>query len=84
MPINYADRTNLERGKITGGRPGSLYGVWGSSAPDVFAVGRDSTILHYDGSVWSKVSNVGTWGWHFDDVWCKSASDVFFVGWGPW
>jgi hypothetical protein len=27
-----------------------LRGVWGSSGSDVFAVGDDGTILHYDGS----------------------------------
>jgi hypothetical protein len=25
----------------------TLYGVWGSSSSDVFAVGDDGTILHY-------------------------------------
>jgi hypothetical protein len=30
-----------------------LYGVWGSSASDVFAVGWNGTILHYDGSTWT-------------------------------
>ena len=34
-----------------------LYGVWGSSASDVFAVGDGGTILHYDGSAWSAMSS---------------------------
>ncbi|MCJ7744191.1 MAG: hypothetical protein MUO99_06480, partial [Dehalococcoidales bacterium] len=29
-----------------------LFGVWGSSASDVFAVGGVGTILHYDGKSW--------------------------------
>jgi len=31
-----------------------LLDVWGSSAENVFAVGYDGVILHYDGSEWSK------------------------------
>jgi hypothetical protein len=30
-----------------------LRAVWGSGPEDVFAVGLDGTILHYDGSAWS-------------------------------
>jgi hypothetical protein len=60
--------------------------VWGSSASDVFAVGRadwngqgdKSLILHYDGNQWTQMSTntmsflLGVWG--------SSASDVFAVG----
>ena len=34
----------------------SIYGIWGSSAQDVFAGGIGG-ILHYDGSNWSKINN---------------------------
>ena len=46
----------------------SLYGVWGSSGSDVFAVGDAGTILHYDGSAWTPMSSGttdslrGVWG----------------------
>ena len=36
-----------------------LHSVWGSSATDVFVVGDAGTVLHYDGSAWSKM-NCGT------------------------
>lgn len=32
--------------------PFDFYGVWGSGPSDVFAVGYQDTILHYDGSSW--------------------------------
>jgi hypothetical protein len=31
----------------------SINGLWGTSPDDVFAVGRDGTILHYDGLRWT-------------------------------
>jgi hypothetical protein len=33
-----------------------LNNVWGNSGSDVFAVGADTTILHYDGKAWSHMS----------------------------
>lgn len=32
-----------------------LYKVWGRSADDVYVVGRAGTLLHYDGSSWSRL-----------------------------
>ena len=34
-----------------------LYGVWGSNGDDVFAVGRNGTILRYDGSSWAYMTS---------------------------
>jgi hypothetical protein len=39
-----------------------LNGIWGSSSTDVFAVGEDGIIMHYNGSTWSSMSS-GTTGW---------------------
>lgn len=55
-----------------------LEGVWGNSSSDVFAVGTDGTILHYDGSSWSSMTS-GT-SKSLRDVWGSSGSDVFAVG----
>ncbi len=55
-----------------------LNGVWGSSGSDVFAVGMDGTILHYDGIGWSALSGGTTW--HLNDVWGSGGGDVFAVG----
>jgi len=62
-----------------------LWDVWGTSPSNVFAVGANNTILHYDGSRWtSMASNI-----NFPSpitllaVWGSSASDVFAAGtWG--
>ncbi len=58
---------------------GSLHGVWCSSPGDVFAVGADSTVLHYDGSGWTKLSLPVAPGW-LNGVWASSPSEVFVVG----
>ena len=64
---------------MTSGTTGELYGVWGSSTSDVFAVGAGGTILHYDGTDWSEMDNGG-----FDDymisVTGSSSSDVYAMG----
>lgn len=60
------------------GASDGLESVWGSSSSDVFAVGVDGIILHYDGSAWS-VMNSGTSD-ELYGVWGSSSTDVFAVG----
>jgi hypothetical protein len=55
-----------------------LYGVWGSSGTDVFAVGSVGTLLHYDGNDWTPM-NSGTTENLFG-IWGTSESDIFAVG----
>jgi len=66
------------RAQLTG-RPGDLWGVGGSGAADVFAVG-DSGILHYDGVSWSAQAS-GTTQTLFA-VWGSAPTAVFAVGKG--
>ncbi|OQY49064.1 MAG: hypothetical protein B6240_03955 [Desulfobacteraceae bacterium 4572_87] len=53
---------------MTSGAIDSLYGIWGSSVSDVFAVGYSGTIFHYDGISWSPMTSgatnslYGIWG----------------------
>ena len=63
---------------MTSGTTYHLYGVWGSSGSDVFAVGGNGTILHYNGSAWSSMTS-GTTN-NLLGVWGSSGSDVFAVG----
>jgi len=67
----------------------ALWGIWGSSKNDVFAVGGyydfnswifNSTILHYDGSAWSKMDSGTLIDTNLLGVWGSSATDVFTVG----
>jgi hypothetical protein len=50
--------------RTSDGQGTSQGGVWGSSGSDVFAVGSNGTILHYDGSSWSSMTS-GTSAWLF-------------------
>jgi len=63
---------------VTGHKdPNSFWGVWGSSANDIFMVGQNGTIAHYNGTTWSDQSYATTQD--LDDVWGSSGSDVFAV-----
>ena len=53
--------------------------VWGSSPNDVYAVGVQGQVVHYDGDAWQIVFSTSGFGTLYD-VWGSSAEDVFAVG----
>ena len=56
----------------------TLEAVWGSSETDVFAVGANGTILHYDGIEWlPMISNTTN---YLTCIWGSSDRDVFAGG----
>ncbi|HEY9227896.1 MAG TPA: hypothetical protein VIP11_14665, partial [Gemmatimonadaceae bacterium] len=60
--------------------PGSgiLYGIWGTTPTNVFAVGASGRILRYNGTAWSQMTSPTTRT--LTRVWGSSASDVWAVG----
>ncbi|MBN1374920.1 MAG: hypothetical protein JXA01_02060 [Dehalococcoidia bacterium] len=75
-PVSAEDAwTDMSYGTIN-----DLHGVWGSSAHDVFAVGDEGTILHYNGSTWSAMTSSTANDLH--GVWGSYASNVFAAGSG--
>src|SRR5450432_207462 len=56
----------------------SLYGVWGSGSSDVWAVGLDGTVLHWDGTSWSAGSSASSAS--FFCVWGANANDIWAAG----
>ncbi len=59
----------------SGGLDDGLYGIWGSAANDVFAVGEGGLALHYNGSSWSTTATGGSY--LYRAVWGSSSTDVF-------
>ena len=55
----------------------TLFGVWGSSGSDVFAVGRHGQIFHYNGAAWSYRWMTGE---DLNGVWGTSSTEVFVAG----
>ncbi|MCL7489195.1 MAG: hypothetical protein M8357_13590, partial [Desulfobulbaceae bacterium] len=55
-----------------------LNGICGFSETDMYVVGADSLILHYNGSEWSGV-DVGT-GYDLNDIRCAGTGDIIAVG----
>ena len=55
-----------------------LEGISGVSASDIWAVGVNGAIIHYDGTQWS-VQSIGT-GYRLNDVWAVGTNDIFAVG----
>jgi hypothetical protein len=58
----------------------SLFGTWGSSPMDMWAVGMRGTVLHADGQTVASVP-AGT-ATRLDDVWGTGPADVWTVGQG--
>ena len=57
---------------------GSLKKIWGSGPSDVFAVGDNGVILHWDGITWSAMESVATVA--LSAVWGTGPNDVFVAG----
>ena len=61
---------------------GALFGIWGSTSNNVWAVGDDGALIHWNGAYWQgSSSNTAK---HLRDVWGSGASDVWAVGYGGW
>jgi hypothetical protein len=64
--------------QMSSGTSDALQAVWGTSASDIFAVGANGTILHYNGTSWSAMTSgttdilLSVWGSASDDVWAVS------------
>lgn len=65
---------------MTGNIPFSpLNDVWGSASDDIFAVGENGVIIHFDGTSWQPMeSGVTT---TLASVWGTAHDDVFVAGW---
>ncbi len=56
----------------------SLFGIWGRSLSEIYAVGLGPTALYYDGISWNDMAHEG-YGTPLD-IWGPSSDDLFTVG----
>jgi hypothetical protein len=91
--IPYTFPADAEGASLLGSCPGwswtdplpqgnDLNGVWGVGSADVWAVGANGTVVHWNGSEWSTTgaaSNSGTTS-YLQDVWGSGSNDVWAVG----
>lgn len=57
-----------------------LWSVWAISHSDIWAVGENSTVLHWDGTSWAPKADAVPPGVSFSGVWASGPSDVWAVG----
>ncbi len=61
---------------------GDLRAMWGTSASDIWATGRDGAAAHWDGTAWTSVKLpttsdvVGIWGTGADNVWAVGGGNA--------
>ncbi|NOZ28470.1 MAG: PKD domain-containing protein [Chloroflexi bacterium] len=53
--------------------------IWGTSPSDIYVVGSRYTILHYDGTSWSRVGP-NNLSYYLYDVWGSASNDVYVLG----
>ena len=58
---------------------GFLHNAWGASSNDLFVVGDKGTILHFDGTAWTKFPQITTKD--IRHIWGTSHSNVWASGW---
>jgi len=62
------------------GTDADLLAVHGTSASDIWAIGESNTVLHFDGSRWTKLQQPASpYAYTLDDVWAISPNDVHFA-----
>jgi photosystem II stability/assembly factor-like uncharacterized protein len=59
-----------------------LYDIWGSSETNIYAVGYDGTVVHYDGSTWNVELTGGTSPTFLTSVWGADSTNVYACGSG--
>ncbi len=77
--ILHKHSTGWQNDKVPSGT--FLNGVWGRSSNDVFAVGLGGTILHYNGSSWSKLDGPASVA-NLNAAWGAADGGLFLVGAG--
>ncbi|MFT3700455.1 MAG: hypothetical protein QM831_45345 [Kofleriaceae bacterium] len=57
-----------------------LRAAFALSPTDIYAAGDSGSIVHYDGSTWTKIAGIPTTTWSLYAVWASAANDVYAIG----
>lgn len=76
--IGYADPVGGQWQAMDSGTTESLYDIWGTGLDNIYAVGLNGTILHFNGAGWTSMSSPT--GKHLFGVWGSSSDDIWAVG----
>lgn len=77
----FDDCRHLNWNLVTPPSVTDLRGMWGTGPDDIFVVGNDNFIAHYNGSEWVTMSVPISVDIDLYDVWGASSDDVYAVGW---
>lgn len=82
--FSRADGGNYSETTVETPASTSLRGLWGSADDDIWAVGDASTVIHWDGTAWSRVDDpvFGQGGTDLFAVWGSSKNDLWIAGRG--
>jgi len=59
--------------------PNPIYGMWGTSSNNIFAVGNFSNAYHYNGTDWKQIEQLIDPKVHYSTVW-TDGTEAFVVG----
>ncbi|MEO8841255.1 MAG: hypothetical protein ABI591_03710 [Kofleriaceae bacterium] len=59
---------------------GYLHGAFALSPTNIYAAGDSGSLIHYDGTSWTKITGIPTQTWTLYAVWASGPSDVYAIG----
>lgn len=58
----------------------TLYAVWGSATNDIYAVGDNGVVIHYDGASWSVETDTPPTSARLSSIYSAGADELYFGG----
>jgi hypothetical protein len=75
----HSNGSKLTQYRIDSLHAGFLHSSWGTSSSDIYSVGDGGTILHFDGTAWTKMASGTTT--NLGHVWGTSDQNIWAAGW---
>jgi len=78
LPIHFDGESFVKYSPSNGGHPGqpSIEAIWGTTSSNIYFVGDNGSIVHYEGSTFTKMAS-GT-NTPIVDVWGRDENDIYF------